>query len=184
MFLQLEDALLKISDFAHVVAVGALRDEAEVARRVALVDVNSIEFKVGLVPTIKSDKMREIRSPIRSPRLVDRDAAPAVIRVALVVGVVAPVETSGNAVAETPAVVVIRAYVCVAEPFFGPLACFLFSAAVAPRSRAPPDVVYVHTIRPIPARALDKDGAKAAPRAEVEANNFKLADPVANARSW
>lgn len=183
MFLQLKDALLEISDLPHIVAVGAFCDEAEVARLVALVDIDAVEFQLGLVPAFKGDEVRQKLRAICAPRRINLDATASVVLVAFVVRVVAAVEAGGYTVAETPPVILVRADVCVTEPLLRPLPCFALGAAVAARSRAAPDVMNVHAVRPISARALDQNCPKTASRTKVEPNDFKLADPVADARA-
>ena len=183
MRFQLKDTLLQISYFSNVVSVGPPGDEPNVTRFVAQIDIDAIQLQLRIIPTIKRDQMREKPRAIFSPRGVNPYAAPPVVVVPTVVGVVAAVEASGYAVAQATSVIVVWADVRVAEPALCPFPSFTFGAAVAPRGGSPPNIVYVHTIRPISTRAFDQNGAKAASWAKVEPNDFKLADPVANARA-
>jgi hypothetical protein len=106
-------------------------DEPQVAGLVALVHVDAIQFETRLIQPLKREDIPQEGGFVGSPRLIDDDAARAVVGVARVLRIVAAVLAGRQAVEKSPAVAIIRAGICVLEVVFSPISGCLPGADTA-----------------------------------------------------
>jgi hypothetical protein len=63
-----KDVLLQVLDFALVGAVDLPRNKPQIARFIALVDIDTVKFQMRLVPSVKRNNVAKERSFVSAPR--------------------------------------------------------------------------------------------------------------------